>query len=388
MMVRVLETHSGFRAGTYYYVIDGKSLRSISLYASSVTQHDDFIEYEIDQDNLEGKEIVIVSSSTSASTCELVVADADALARGSLIPGNKGVRAEGYSYLNDLDFTFLTDAEKKFVKGEWKEYYVPIIKELKVFLYDVYPQLLEYHNPNAEILRTISLMSRMPISQITNISPLLQCQIKDANTLYPLSYLIPYSDKARQKSLESLTKEMFKLWVLIKIIEEFKDSLDYVNLKINQMTPVAVISKKYSVWYDLDLRPTEICGGKLTRVDSPTIKEYFALFEEYRGKKRNVRAPLKPDITIMEDITSCEDIMRKGLKVRMVIETKNNDIKYWEKEVTALAEPYTETIRSQDIVVVSMRPIKKEVELPVTVIDEVYPNGEGEKKFIEFLHRL
>jgi len=387
MMVRVLENHSGFRGGTYYYVIEGSLLKPLSSYALTKNEGDDVVEYEVDSEALKGKEIIMVSSSTTSFTCEIVVADIDALSRSSLIPGNKGVRGESYSYLNNLDFTFLTEEEKRYVRGEWREYFLPMTKELRVFFYEIYPQLLEAHNPNADILRTVSLLSRMPLSQITSLSPLLQCQIKDSSTSYPLSFLIPYSDKARQKSLETLTKEIYHTWLLTKIIEAYKDKLDYINFKFNQTTPVAVISKKYSIWYDFDMRPAEICGGKLRR--SEAMKEYFERVEKFFEGRRTNRLPLRPDIVIMDDVLSCEDMSKKGIKVKLLIEAKYSDIKYWEKDIYSQVIPYMELLQTENSVVVSMKPIKKGIEdSRVPIIDNVRPEGEGEKKFVQFLKEI
>ena len=383
MMVRVLENHSGFRGGTYYYVIEGNLLKPLSTYALTKNESDDFVEYEVDSEALKGKEIVMISSSITSFACNVIVGDIDALAKGSLIPGNKDVKVESYSYLNNLDFAFLTDDEKRYLKGEWKEYYLPMIKELSKFFYETYPQLLELYNPNAEILRSISLISKIPLSQTTSLSPLLQCQIKDSNTSFPLSFLIPYSDKARQKSLEILTKEIYHTWILTKIIDTYKDELNYINFKYTQTTPIAIISERYSIWYGLDIRPTEICGGKLRR--SEGMREYFERVEKFL-ERRTGRLSLRADIIVMDDVLSCEDMAKKGIGVKLLIEARHTDAKYWEKDVNSQVIPFAELLRAESSVVVSMKPAK--IEAGVKIIDDVHPEGEGEREFIQFLREV
>ena len=379
MMVRVLETHSGFRGGTYYYVIDGNLLKPLSSYALTRNESDNFIEYEVDSEALKGKEIVMVSSSITSFACNIIIGDIDALAKGSFIPGNRGVRVESYSYLNNLDFEFLTEDEKRYLKGEWKEYYLPMIKELNKFFYEIFPQML-----NADENLRNDFLSK---TQLTSLSPLIQCQIKDSNTSFPLSFLIPYSDRARQKSLEILTKEIYHTWILTKIIESQKDKVDYLNFKSAQNAPVAIISKKYSVWYALDMRPNEICGGKLR--GSEGMKDYFERVEKFLESKRTGRLQLKPDIIVMDEILSCEDLNKKGIKVKLLIEVRQTDIKYWEKEIYSQVIPYAELLQVEKSVIVSMKPVEKEVkESRVLIIDNVYPGGEGEKKFIKLLKEL
>jgi len=367
MKVRVFENHSGFRGGTYYYVIDGNLLKPLSSYALTRNESNNFLEYEVDSEALKGKEIVMISPLFS---CDIVVGDIDALARGSFIPGNSGVRAESYSYLNHLDFTFLTDEEKKYLRGEWGEYFLPMIKELSIFFYEVYAKMTE------------NSLSKNFLSQ-TSFSPLLQCQIKDSNTSFPLSFLIPYSGKARQKSLEILTKEVYHAWLLIKIIETYKGKIDNLNFKFNQSTPVFTISNKYSVWYDLDMRPTEICGGKFRR--SEGIRDYVERVEKFL-ERRTGRLPLRADIIIMDDVLNCEDMAKKGIRVKLLIEARHTDAKYWEKDISSQVIPFAELLKAENSVVVSMKSAK--IEAGVKIIDNVHPEGEGEKEFIQFLREV
>jgi len=217
---------------------------------------------------------------------------------------------------------------------------------------------------------------------------------------YPLSFLIPYSYDARARSLEALTKEIHQLWVAMRLVAELarEGCLESVILSFGQGSyyPVALFNcrgKAYSLWYEFDMNPHTMCRGMLwSRGASPELREFYSRAVAVLRGKGLGRAPLRPDIAILQGGVSCDDLA-KGFRVKAIIECKNSEYGYWSREVYVQVMPYKEIFKPSATVIVSLKEVPPHVKAQlnrqgITVIDKVYPRGEGERELSELIERL
>jgi len=401
-LVKVTEFKEGLSGSTtYYFVIDGNKLIHISKYATLIQNKRDYIEYEVDPSRLSGKRIVEIPVSNSGIYCFVEEYPADDL---PLPYDSKRRTKRPLSYLNSFEFTHLTLNEKKFLQSDWKQYYVPMIEQIKNFL-------------NLVTNKKLNLLKNNAIDAHVILPQLINRQIKgDAN--YPLSYLIPYSDKAREKSLEGLTKEIHQIWVASRIIEEldkrhglkgFSISLDNSQLlefKQGSSYPIAIFNCNYgqcSLWYEFDLNPLTMCDGRLWYLKRDEVPNWIKDIIERAGKivgvnnmmgSHDKRMPLRPDIAILNDVKSCQDLDKADkLKVRAIIELKNLDIQYWINDIDNQIIPYKQIFQPDIEVVASLKKVPDGVKAKldkhgIKVIDEVYPGGKGEKGLLQIITSL
>ena len=189
-MAKVIEHKRGLsRSTSYYFVIDDNKLVHISKYAFPILNKENYIEYYIDLTKLREKKVIEISVTNSGISCVAYEYPAEDL---DLPFQSRRVTIRPLSYLNNLDFEHLTLDEKKFLQGDWKQYYIPMIERIRSFLNSV-------KNKKINLLK--GLTSNVSIS----LSPLLHCQI-DSGAIYPLSYLIPYSSSNAKKKKVILIK--------------------------------------------------------------------------------------------------------------------------------------------------------------------------------------
>jgi len=77
----------------------------------------------------------------------------------------------------------------------------------------------------------------------------------------------------------------------------------------------------------------------------------------------------------------------------LTIECKNFDYEYWTEDVDNQIIPYKEILQPERMVVASLKPVPQDVEkrlksLGIEVIDNVYPQGAGEEKLIEYVKQV
>jgi len=127
--VGVVEFHSGLsHSSNYHFVIEGGRLIHISSYATSYERIDDMVKYTVDLSRLSGKTIVEIIVTNSGIICEASVFPAEDL---QLEYSSRRIRYLPLSHLNNLEFTHLTVEERRFLYGDWAQYYIPMIEWLR-----------------------------------------------------------------------------------------------------------------------------------------------------------------------------------------------------------------------------------------------------------------
>jgi len=402
--VRVVEFHSGLsHSSDYHFVVDGGRLIHISHYAVSYKRIDDMVEYIVDLGRLSGKTVIGIVATNSGIICEASVFPAEDL---QLEYSSRRVKSLPLSYLNSFEFTHLTSEERGFLHGDWAQYYTPIIEQLR------------------EVFNTIKSWS----GRLFLVSPLVDCQV-ESGASYPLSFLIPYSAYARRKSLEGLTKALHQVWVAMRIVMELEQlrKLRGLNPYFGQSPSRAIARFECScglcsLWYEFDLNPHTMCQGMLwrlgwrvpnavrevyeklsralkgragSRVEASLFKELYGIVDERVGLPKDVeRIPLRPDMVVLCDVSSCEEFGKvERFRVRTVIECKNQDLQYWLRDVESQVIPYKQALQPEIMIVASLKQVPESIKtrlhaIGVTVIDEVYPGGRGERELLELIRTL
>jgi len=398
-MVKVTEYKRGLsRSTSYHFVIDGNKLVHISKYAISIQDKRDYVEYEVDLSRLIGKNIIEILVSNSGIICLAEEYPAQDL---SLSFGSRRITNRPLSYLNNFEFTHLTSDEKKFLQGDWKQYYIPMIEQIRIFL-----NLIK--NKGLNLLRGFTQDIHAYLPQLA------QCQI-ESGANYPLSYLIPYSDRAREKSLEGLTKEIHQIWIASRIIEELdrlnalgsltpsSGNSQFIDFKQGSSYPIATFncsSGTCSLWYEFELTAHTMCNGMLwylNKLPSGIEKIYERASKIYKDALKLVheeRIPLRPDIVILSNINSCEDIKNASdIRFKVFIECKNLDIQYWLNDVDNQVIPYKQILQPDIALVASLKKVPDGIKAKLSkhgikVIDEVYPGEKGEKELLQIITSL
>jgi len=402
--VRVVEFHSGLsHSSNYHFVVDDGRLIHISRYAISYEKVEDMVKYTVDLSRLSGKTIIEIVATNSGIICEASVFPAEDL---QLEYSSRRVGYLPLSHLNNLEFAHLTPEERRFLQGDWAQYYTPIIEQLH------------------EVFNIIKSWS----GRLFLATPLVDCQV-ESGASYPLSFLIPYSVKARRKSLEGLTRALHQLWVAMRIIMELEQlkKLRGLNPDFRQSSSRAIAEFECScglcsLWYEFDLNPHTMCEGMLGRLGwkipnalrevyerlsrvlegktggrvktSLFKKLYEAVIERVGLPKGIERIPLRPDIVVLCGVNSCEEFSKVDrLRVRAVIECKNQDPQHWLRDVESQVILYREALQPDTMIVASLKRIPESIKarlhtIGITVIDEVYPRGRGEKELLELIKTL
>jgi len=377
MEITIRESHRGLsRSSEYHFVIEGNRLIHISRFSISQKRDYDMVKYVVDLSRLSGKRVVEISSSNSGIFCWAYVYPAKDLA---LEYSQRRKEKVPLSFLNSFELTHLTYREKRFLQTDWKQYYVPMIEELR------------------RLFATLKNLNRE--SPYVFLTRLIKCQI-ESQANYPLSFLIPYSGNARRKSLEGLTKGIHQLWITAHILAELGKAgkLRNINLDFEQSSYYAIASFNCrdglcSLWYEFDMNPFTMCEGMLWyRGASATLRYFYQRVESVLHGKRLRRTPLRPDIAILQGGASCNDLV-EGFKVRMIIECKNWDYGYWAKDIDIQVVPYKEIFQPDIMVLASLKKVSKYVKeylgrYGIVVVDEVYPGGRGIDELLSLVRML
>ena len=214
---------------------------------------------------------------------------------------------------------------------------------------------------------------------------------------YPLSFLIPYSENARRKSLEALTKEIHQLWVVARILMELNrlGKLEKVDLDFEQSSYHAIAlfncrDGPCSLWYEFDMYPPTMCRGMLWYKEaSDELKNFYKHVEDILRRRRLRRAPLRPDIAIIHGGAKCDELTQ-GFKVKIIIECKNWEYGYWAKDIDNQIIPYKEIFQPDIMVLASLKKVPQYAKnmlskYGIAVIDEVYPRGKGLEELLQII---
>ena len=397
-MVTFAEDKVGFtRSTSYYFVIDGNKLFHISKYATSIQDKRSVVLYEVDLNRLSGKNIIEILVSNSGIYCDAL----EYPAQDWSLP-YKRITKRPLSYLNNFEFEYLTWDEKKFLQGDWKQYYIPMIEQIRNFFDSV-------RNKKLNLLKGLTQEMHIFLPQLA------QCQIENGIN-YPLSYLISYSPKAREKSLEVLTREIHQVWIASRIIEELdrlgalrsltpspSSNFQSIDFKQGSSLPIATFNcgiDTCSLWYEFDLTTHTMCDGtlsylgKLPRGIEKIYERASKMYKDVKSFWHKERIPLRPDFVILSNINSCKDIRyASDIRFKAFIECKNFDIRYWRNDIDNQIIPYNEILQPDIALVASLKKvpdsIKKELDRHgIKVVDEVYPGGKGEKGLPKIITRF
>lgn len=363
------------RSSSYYFVIEGNRLVHISRYAkeAEVDRRDGRAEYVIDPHDLKGLKVLEISASNKGIFCNTFLYEPEELAKKPL---ERRYETKPLSIINSLKIEHLTSKEQSFLNREWNNYYLPMINRIR------------------EILQPI----REQVGYL-EITDLLRCQIFGGFDL-PLSYLIPYSEVARRKSLEGLTKEIHQIWVTVEIVAALARRGKLVGFRpvfkqspYNATAIFTCTGGTCSLWYELDINPLTLCEGMLWY---SSIPEGLGVILErarsvYRGRRLE-RMPLRPDLVVMEGADTCEGL-KHGFKVKAIIECKNQEYMYWAKTVENQVLPYKEIFRPDYTIIASLMPVPESAKIKaarydISLIDEVNPRGEGIDRLVEIIDSL
>jgi hypothetical protein len=358
-MIRIVEVHRGFRGGEYYFVVDGNKLFHISYFASEIEvekvgKKERDITYQIDLEKIKGKNVIEILSTNKRYTFAYIYPAEDLQfeldkRREKVLP---------LEALNNYEITWLDKDEKKFL-NEWNNFYKPMISYIKENTEDIYSSnLVETHLKN--------------------------------NLKYPLSFFLP-DKNSRKKSIEVLTRNIHQIWVCVRILKEFVSERLKLHFTQSSTKPIAII-KNYGLWFEFDLTPHTMFEGELWYRDgiSLGIKEIFERAERIKDKYKLSKIPLRPDIVFTHAKNKNEFFENPSIK--LVIECKNFDYEFWEKDIRKQIIPYVEIFNPEEVILASLKPVplfvkNKLANFNIHVIDNVYPNGCGEKELIDYIKR-
>ncbi len=358
--MKIVERHRGFRGGEYYFVVDGNKIFHISYFASErkvekVGRKEKIITYQIDLEKINGKNAIEISSTNSRYTFAYILPSEDLQVewnkrRKKLLP---------LEALNKYEITWLDKDEKGFL-NEWNNFYKPMISYIKENTENIYSsELIETHLKN--------------------------------NLKYPLSFFLP-NKNARKKSIEVLTRNIHQIWVCVRILKEFVSKRLELSFIQSSIEPLAII-KNYGLWFEFDLNPHTMFRGELWYRNniSPGIKEFFERTEKIKNKYKLNKIPLRPDIVFT--YAKNKDEFFENPSIKLVIECKNFDYKFWKEDIRKQIIPYVEIFNPEKVILASLKPVSlfvksKLANFNIQVIDNVYPNGHGEKELIDCIKKL
>jgi len=356
--VKVCESFSGLRGGDYHFIIEGNKLIHISHYGVISKRDYGGVCYDVDLSKIKGKTVIRVASSNQGLFSIVDAFPAEDLAvdwyarRRQELP---------ITIINNYELVHLSGKERLFL-DEWNKYY-------RVMLNYIRKEVIEKGG------------------NITS-TPLVDIHI-DNDLKYPASFLIPYSENARFMSLSGLTKQIHQIWIIVRILRGFTSiSLD-LYFEQSSYGPLALIGS-YSLWYEFDLNPHTMCRGILwyTSDVSPQLKRILSKAMELKNKGLTERLTLRPDI-VFTYAKDCNEFMQNPA-IKLIIECKNTDYTYWEKDINRQIKPYVEIFEPEYMLIASLKPvppyIKRDLQrYSIHVIDNVYPGGLGEQELIAYV---
>jgi len=360
-ITEVDEYHSGLRGGLYYYVVDGNKLIHISKYAFSKRKIREVVTYYIDFEKIRDKTIIEVVSTNEGPLDFIWEFKAEDLL---LKRDERRAMLQPFTILNNYELTYLGPKERRFIIYEWDRYYRPMLRYIKKEIFEKKGYLYT--------------------------SSLLHIHLKN-DLSYPISFLIPYSERARLMSLNSLTKMIHQIWIIIKILREFPSEPLSLTFRQSSDSPLIILGD-YAVWYEFDLNPHTMFRGYLWRNDiSSELAEIYKRAKTIINESKLDPVPLRPDI-VFTYAKSVEEFMIRPL-IKLIIECKNLDYITWAEEVEKQIKPYAKIFRPEHMLVASLKPVpqylKKELlKENIEIIDNVYPGGSGDEELVQYVSQL
>jgi hypothetical protein len=136
--------------------------------------------------------------------------------------GKKGARNLPITIINEYELAHLGAKEKSFL-NEWDKYYKPMLNYIK----------REVIERGGKLLATVILYLHI---------------VNDLK--YPVSFLIPYSEKARFMHLNNLTKEIHQAWIITRILREFTSQHLMLSFEKSSWFPIAIVDD-YAMWLEV-----------------------------------------------------------------------------------------------------------------------------------------
>jgi len=277
----------------------------------------------------------------------------------------KGARKLPITIINEYELAHLGAKEKGFL-NEWDKYYKPMLNYIKK----------EVIERGGKLLATVILYLHI---------------VNDLK--YPVSFLIPYSEKARFMHLNNLTKEIHQAWIVTRILREFTSQHLMLSFEKSSWFPIAIVDD-YAMWYEFDLDPESMFEGIPRRKNILSQFMEMAIYKRACEVKKRLglkSLPLKPDIVFTYAKEPREFLQNPAIK--LLIECKNFDYSSWERDVENQVKPYMEIFRPEHMAVASLKPVPQDVKKAlacygIDVIDNVYPKGLGEQELITYVKRV
>jgi hypothetical protein len=366
-VVEVREFHESLHGGNYHFVVEGRRLVYISRYASREEKDDSMVRYYVDLDRIRGRTIIEVSSSRSGPFESVTAFPAEDLP----LEWDKRRRQDlPITIVNDYELVHVGLRERQFL-SEWDGCYRP---------------MLSYIRREAAGERWLPGVSRLLNLHVRN------------DLRYPASFLIPYSEGARFASLNSLSRQIHQVWIIMKILKELPAEVPsrpfgrLLDFKQGSSRPIAMVGS-YAMWYEFDLNPHTMFDGALWwRKEGlpPAMKAVYDKAKEARRRYRAGRLTLRPDI-VFTYAKSPEEFMQRPA-IKLILECKNADYAFWEKDVEGQVKPYAEIFQPEYIAIASLKPVPQYVKeglsgYGVDVVDNVHPGGPGERELIAYIKR-
>jgi hypothetical protein len=359
--IKVCELLKGLHGGNYHFIIEENKLVHISRYAMFSERKNNVICYDVDLSRIKDKTVLEFKSLKSGFFDEVWIYPAEDLAIDLNI---RRIQKLPITILNNYEIVHLSKKERALL-DEWNRYF-------KTMLNYIRKEVIE---KGGQIRSTY----------------LVDTHIKDY-LKYPVSFLIPYSENARSMSLNGLTKQIHQIWIIIRILKEFMPIKD-IYFKQAPYGPIASIGS-YSLWYEFDLNPHTMCNGILWHVlrntsNIPTqLERIFNKALELKDKGLATHLALRPDI-VFTHAKNCDEFIQNPT-IKLIIECKNNDYRFWKKDINNQIKLYAEIFEPEYMAVASLKPvpsyIKKELErYGILIIDNVYPGGLGEQELITYV---
>ena len=184
----------------------------------------------------------------------------------------------------------------------------------------------------------------------------------------------------------------------------FADALEVISAKSINMSPTNLSYRdnplEYIREYTREVYPKiyEVSVTNLYKVPI-WLREFYERAMRYgykellRAKRKN-KVPLRPDLIILCNINSCEDLKNATeIKFKAIIELKNLDIQCWLNNIDDQIIPYKQIFQPDIEVVASLKKVPDNIKAKLSkhgiiVIDEVYPGGKGEKELLQIIKTL
>jgi len=144
----------------------------------------------------------------------------------------------------------------------------------------------------------------------------------------------------------------------------------------------------FSLWYELDIHPLTGLGGILWNQKSiPTsLEEIIKRGADAKDEKGLKHYPTRPDFVILKGAETYDEF-KKGIEIVALIECKNWKYESWSKDLKRLIS-YKHVFQPKHLTLTSLKEVSSDIVAKlekegITIIDEVFPGGNGEKEIIE-----